>query len=64
MQTPPYADLIFVSGDHQTGLATLSSILAALLLRQKTGRGSLCEAALNRTSAWNMSEVSNGMAGE
>ena len=43
-------------GDHQTGLAALSSVLAALLLRGKTGRGSLCEASLNRTATWNISE--------
>eukprot|EP01051_Picozoa_sp_SAG22_P020586 SAG22_NODE_4218_length_1339_cov_2.391935_2_plen_149_part_01 len=30
-------------GDHQTGVAALSSVLAALLLRAKTGEGSLCE---------------------
>ena len=43
-------------GDHQTGLAALSSILAALLLRARTGQGSLCEASLNRTATWNLGE--------
>ena len=36
-------------GDHQTGLAGFSSILAALLLREKTGKGSLVDACLLRS---------------
>ena len=43
-------------GDHQTGLAGFSSILAALLLREKTGKGSLCETSLIRAASWNMGE--------
>ena len=38
-------------GDHQTGLAAFSAILAALLLRQRTGKGSLCEASLIRAAS-------------
>lgn len=44
------------AGDHQTGLATLNAILAALLLRQTTGKGSFCETSLLRTSTWNLGE--------
>eukprot|EP01050_Picozoa_sp_SAG11_P008165 SAG11_NODE_706_length_7651_cov_4.192399_5_plen_295_part_00 len=43
-------------GDHQTGVAALSAILAALLLRQKTGEGSLCETSLIRAATWNLGE--------
>lgn len=43
-------------GDHQTGLAALGSILAALLLRHQTGKGSQCEASLLRTATWNIAE--------
>eukprot|EP00746_Dinoflagellata_sp_MGD_P042379 gnl/MRDRNA2_/MRDRNA2_20276_c0_seq1.p1 gnl/MRDRNA2_/MRDRNA2_20276_c0~~gnl/MRDRNA2_/MRDRNA2_20276_c0_seq1.p1 ORF type:complete len:443 (+),score=70.62 gnl/MRDRNA2_/MRDRNA2_20276_c0_seq1:115-1329(+) len=44
------------AGDHQTGLATLSAILAALLQRHKTGKGCFCEASLLRTATWNIGE--------
>ena len=43
-------------GDHQTGLAAYSSILTALLLRNKTDKGSLCETSLIRCASWNMGE--------
>lgn len=43
-------------GDHQTGLAACSSILAALLLRHQTGKGSQCEVSLLRTATWNIAE--------
>eukprot|EP00041_Stephanoeca_diplocostata_P036517 m.1337493 g.1337493 ORF g.1337493 m.1337493 type:complete len:430 (+) comp24882_c1_seq24:150-1439(+) len=39
-------------GDHQTGLALLSAILAALISRQKTNRGQLVEASLIRSATW------------
>jgi crotonobetainyl-CoA:carnitine CoA-transferase CaiB-like acyl-CoA transferase len=39
-------------GDHTTGLAALSSILAALRLRDQTGKGTVVETSLMRTSAW------------
>ena len=39
-------------GDHTTGLAALSAILAALRLRDQTGRGTVVETSLLRTSAW------------
>ena len=39
-------------GDHPTGLALLSGILAALRVRDRTGEGQLVETALMRTAAW------------
>ncbi|HEX7166938.1 MAG TPA: CoA transferase [Acidimicrobiales bacterium] len=39
-------------GDHPTGLALLSAILAALFVRERTGEGQLVETALLRTAAW------------
>lgn len=39
-------------GDHPTGLALLSGILAALRVRDKTGEGQVVETALVRTAAW------------
>lgn len=39
-------------GDHATGLATLSAILAALHERSSTGRGRLVETSLLRTAAY------------
>ncbi|MGO9559121.1 MAG: CaiB/BaiF CoA transferase family protein [Acidimicrobiales bacterium] len=39
-------------GDHSTGLALLSGILAALFMRERTGEGQVVETALMRTAAW------------
>lgn len=39
-------------GDHATGLALLSAILAALRVRDRTGEGQVVETALLRTAAW------------
>lgn len=39
-------------GDHPTGLALLSGILAALRVRDRTGEGQVVETALLRTAAW------------
>ena len=39
-------------GDHPTGLALLSGILAALRVRDRTGEGQVVETALMRTAAW------------
>lgn len=39
-------------GDHPTGLALLSGVLAALRVRDRTGRGQVVETALLRTAAW------------
>ena len=39
-------------GDHATGLALLSGILAALRVRDRTGEGQVVETALMRTAAW------------
>ena len=39
-------------GDHPTGLALLSAVLAALRVRDRTGQGQLVETALMRTAAW------------
>jgi len=39
-------------GDHPTGLALLSGILAALRVRDRTGQGQVVETALMRTAAW------------
>jgi crotonobetainyl-CoA:carnitine CoA-transferase CaiB-like acyl-CoA transferase len=39
-------------GDHVAGLATVSGILAALLERQRTGRGRLVETSLLRTGIY------------
>jgi crotonobetainyl-CoA:carnitine CoA-transferase CaiB-like acyl-CoA transferase len=39
-------------GDHPTGLALLSGILAALRVRDRTGVGQVVETALLRTAAW------------
>jgi crotonobetainyl-CoA:carnitine CoA-transferase CaiB-like acyl-CoA transferase len=39
-------------GDHPTGLALLSAILAALRVRDRTGEGQVVETALLRTAAW------------
>lgn len=39
-------------GDHSTGLALLSAILAALFMRERTGKGQVVETALMRTAAW------------
>lgn len=39
-------------GDHPTGLALLSAILAALRVRDRTGEGQVVETALIRSAAW------------
>jgi crotonobetainyl-CoA:carnitine CoA-transferase CaiB-like acyl-CoA transferase len=39
-------------GDHPTGLALLVGILAALRVRDRTGKGQVVETALLRTAAW------------
>jgi crotonobetainyl-CoA:carnitine CoA-transferase CaiB-like acyl-CoA transferase len=39
-------------GDHTTGLATLSGILAALFERERTGKGRLVETSLLRTGIY------------
>ncbi|MGH9170860.1 MAG: CaiB/BaiF CoA transferase family protein [Acidimicrobiales bacterium] len=39
-------------GDQSTALALLSGILAALLMRERTGEGQVVETALMRTAAW------------
>jgi crotonobetainyl-CoA:carnitine CoA-transferase CaiB-like acyl-CoA transferase len=39
-------------GDHPTGLALLSGVLAALRVRDKTGVGQVVETALLRTGIW------------
>jgi crotonobetainyl-CoA:carnitine CoA-transferase CaiB-like acyl-CoA transferase len=39
-------------GDHPTGLALLSGILAALRVRDRTGEGQVVETALLRAAAW------------
>ena len=39
-------------GDHATGLALLSAVLAALRVRDRTGEGQVVETALMRTAAW------------
>jgi crotonobetainyl-CoA:carnitine CoA-transferase CaiB-like acyl-CoA transferase len=39
-------------GDHPTGLALLSAVLAALRVRDRTGEGQVVETALMRTAAW------------
>lgn len=39
-------------GDHPTGLALLSAVLAALRVRDRTGQGQVVETALMRTAAW------------
>jgi len=39
-------------GDHPTGLALLSAVLAALRVRDKTGAGQVVETALLRVGAW------------
>ena len=49
--TPPFP-LRGGFGDHTTALATVAGVLAALLERERTGRGSLVEASLLRTGMW------------
>lgn len=39
-------------GDHPTGLALLTAILAALRVRDRTGEGQVVETALIRSAAW------------
>jgi crotonobetainyl-CoA:carnitine CoA-transferase CaiB-like acyl-CoA transferase len=39
-------------GDHPTGLALLTAILAALRVRDRTGEGQVVQTALIRTAAW------------
>ena len=39
-------------GDHPTGLALLSAVLAALRVRDRTGEGQVVETALIRSAAW------------
>jgi crotonobetainyl-CoA:carnitine CoA-transferase CaiB-like acyl-CoA transferase len=41
-------------GDHPTGLALLSAVLAALRVRDRTGKGQVVETALMRTAAWSI----------
>jgi len=41
-------------GDHPTGLALLSGVLAALRVRDRTGEGQLVETALLRVGAWSI----------
>ncbi len=46
------APLRTAAGDHVTGLATASGILAAVFKAQKTGEGSLVESSLIRSAAY------------
>jgi crotonobetainyl-CoA:carnitine CoA-transferase CaiB-like acyl-CoA transferase len=39
-------------GDHVTGLALATAVLAALRVRDRTGQGQVVETALMRTAAW------------
>ena len=48
------APLRTAAGDHVTGLATASGILAALLKAQKAGKGALVESSLVRSAAYAM----------
>lgn len=41
-------------GDHATGLALLSTILAALRLAERTGEGQVVETSLFETAAWTL----------
>ena len=41
-------------GDHPTGLALLSAVLAALRVRDRTGQGQVVETALLRAAAWSI----------
>ena len=41
-------------GDHPTGLALLSSILAALFVRERTGEGQIVETNLLHVGAWSV----------
>ena len=41
-------------GDHPTGLALLSAVLAALRVRDRTGEGQVVETALLRSAAWSI----------
>lgn len=41
-------------GDHPTGLALCAGILAALRVRDRTGRGQVVETSLLRTAAWSI----------
>ena len=41
-------------GDHPTGLALLSAVLAALRVRDRTGEGQVVETALMRVAAWSI----------
>ncbi len=41
-------------GDHTTGLALLSGILAALRLAERTGEGQVIETSLYETAAWTL----------
>ena len=55
MMTPKGASpapLRTAAGDHITGMATASGILAALLKAQKSGKGTLVESSLIRTAAY------------
>jgi len=50
-------------GDHPTGLALLSAILAALRVRDRTGVGQVVETALLRTAVWSIaSDVATALA--
>lgn len=40
------------SGDHVTGMTTVAAICAALLERERTGKGQLVETSLLRTGIW------------
>lgn len=48
------APLRMAVGDHVTSMATVSGILAALLDRQRTGKGRLVEASLLRTGIYSL----------
>jgi crotonobetainyl-CoA:carnitine CoA-transferase CaiB-like acyl-CoA transferase len=48
----PPVDIRAGMGDHVTGITTLSGILAALLERERTGRGQLVETSLLRTGIY------------
>jgi len=58
MHTPKGQDPVHLRtavGDHFTSITTVSGILAALLERQKTGKGKLVETSLLRTGAYAVS---------
>jgi crotonobetainyl-CoA:carnitine CoA-transferase CaiB-like acyl-CoA transferase len=50
----PLVQLRAGTGDHTTALAAVSGVLAALVERQRTGRGGLVEVSLLRTGAYTL----------